>query len=135
VGFPGETEEEFAETVQFCRQARFLHLHIFPYSIRKDTEAASMPNQIPDAVKKQRAAFLAGVQKEIKTELLREYTENHRVNPVRVLVEEEEDGFWLGHSEHYAEVKFRADSPEVGSVVNVILTETDGNVCFGEIAE
>ncbi|MBQ4043288.1 MAG: tRNA (N(6)-L-threonylcarbamoyladenosine(37)-C(2))-methylthiotransferase MtaB [Clostridia bacterium] len=135
VGFPGETEEEFAETVEFCRQAKFLHLHIFPYSVRKDTEAAAMKDQLPEAVKKSRAAALASVQREIKADLLREYTEKHRESPVRVLVEEEEDGLWLGHTEHYAEVKFRADSPEVGSVMNVILTETDGNVCFGEAIE
>lgn len=132
VGFPGETEEEFQETVEFCRAARFLHLHIFPYSVRRDTEAAEMPHQLPDAEKKRRAALLADVQRSVKAELLSEYVCRHGHDcPTQVLVEEEEDGFWLGHTEHYAEVRFRADDPAVGSIVPVALESTDGNVSMG----
>jgi len=135
VGFPGETEEEFAETLAFCREARFLHLHIFPYSIRRGTEAAEMPDQLPDGVKKHRAAELAAEQKIIKAELLREYTERHRTSPVHVLAEEEEDGMWLGHTEHYVEVRFTAPHAAVGEIAEVVLMETDGEICVGKTAE
>ena len=78
VGFPGETEAEFEETMAFCREAQFLHLHIFPYSIRRGTEAAGMPDQVPECVKKQRAADLAKQQAEIKRALLEKYVESPR---------------------------------------------------------
>lgn len=132
VGFPGETEEEFAETLAFCREARFLHLHIFPYSTRRGTEAAQMPDQLPDAEKKRRAGELADAQRAIKTELLREYTVRHRTEPVRVLAEEQENAVWLGHTEHYVEVRFTSASAEVGKICPVLLSDSDGDVCFGD---
>ncbi|MBR4071860.1 MAG: tRNA (N(6)-L-threonylcarbamoyladenosine(37)-C(2))-methylthiotransferase MtaB [Clostridia bacterium] len=52
VGFPGETDEDFETTVDFFKKTRFMHLHIFPYSIRQGTEAAKMPDQVPENVKK-----------------------------------------------------------------------------------
>jgi len=131
VGFPGETEEEFEETLAFCREARFLHLHIFPFSIRKGTEAASMPSQLPDAEKKRRAAVLAEMQAAQKKELLREYTEKHRTDAVRVLAEEQKDGLWYGHSEHYVEVCFEAQGIESGAIVPVVLTGLNGEICAG----
>lgn len=130
VGFPGETEEEFQETVNFCREARFLHLHIFPYSVRKGTEAAGMPGQIPECTKKARAAALAEIQKSIKKNLLETYVEDHRTDPVYVLIEEEKGGYLVGHSEHYAEICLRQGSGVVGEIVPAFLAETDGDVCF-----
>lgn len=135
VGFPGETEEEQRQTEAFCREARFLHLHIFPYSPRRDTEAAAMPGQLSEAEKKRRAAALAAVQKESKAALLDEYVQAHRTVPVHVLVEEPEGNEWLGHTEHYAEVRFSAASPTVGSVLDVLLSETDGSICLGRVVE
>lgn len=132
VGFPGETEEEFCETVAFCRQAKFLHLHIFPYSVRKGTEAAEMPNQLSGCVKKQRAAELAKEQADIKHTLLAQYVEDHRTTPVYVLIEEEKKGQLLGHSEHYVEVRLPVGAGNVGETVPVLLSETDGEVCYSK---
>jgi len=133
VGFPGETEEEFAETLAFCREAEFLHLHIFPYSIRRDTEAAAMPDQVPETVKKQRAARLAALQAEIKRELLGKYVNDHRDVPVQVLAEEKKGNVWIGHSEHYAEVSFSADCAEPGIILSVYLEDTDGDTVSGHV--
>ncbi|MBQ5886571.1 MAG: MiaB/RimO family radical SAM methylthiotransferase, partial [Clostridia bacterium] len=132
VGFPGETEAEFEETMAFCREAQFLHLHIFPYSIRRGTEAAGMPDQVPECVKKQRAADLAKQQAEIKRALLEKYVESHREKPVYVLIEEEKKGYLVGHSEHYVEIRLGADAGQIGQIVPVTLRETNGDVCFGE---
>lgn len=132
VGFPGETDEEFCETVDFCREAKFLHLHIFPYSVRKGTEAAGMPNQLSGCVKKQRAAELANVQADIKRSLLDQYVDDHRESPVYVLIEEEKKGHFVGHSEHYVEVRLKTDSGAVGETVPVLLSETDGEVCYSK---
>ena len=131
VGFPGETEAEFEETMAFCREAQLLHLHIFPYSIRRGTEAAGMPDQVPECVKKQRAADLAKQQAEIKRSLLEKYVEAHREKPVYVLIEEEKKGCLVGHSEHYVEIRLGADAGQIGQIVPVTLRETNGDVCFG----
>ena len=64
VGFPGETDEEFARTEQFLRQIEFYEMHVFPYSKRKGTKAATMPDQIPEAKKKERSAVLLSLVKE-----------------------------------------------------------------------
>ncbi len=134
VGFPGETDEEFAQTLEFCRKAKFMHLHIFPYSIRRGTEAASMSGQLADQEKKRRAAMLASVQSSIKKELLRDYTEKHRDLPVYVLIEEEDNGYWIGHSEHYVEVRIPSvTSLEPGTVHAVCLTASTDEFCFGEV--
>ncbi len=131
VGFPGETEEEFAETVDFCRRARFMHLHIFPYSVRRGTEAASMPGQVPENVKKSRAARLAAVQREIKKELLTDYVNAHRTAPAALLIEEFSGGDAVGHTEHFVETRVPAGCGGVGDIVEVYLTETDGEICRG----
>ena len=55
VGFPGETDAEFEQTLQFIQQCQFSDMHVFPYSVRPGTPAASMPIQIPDAEKSARA--------------------------------------------------------------------------------
>ncbi len=57
-GFPGETEEEFAETMAFCREIGFARIHVFPYSARQGTPAAGMPNQVRRAVREERAREL-----------------------------------------------------------------------------
>lgn len=94
-----------------------------------------MPGQLSEAEKKRRAAALAAVQKESKAALLDEYVQAHRTVPVHVLVEEPEGNEWLGHTEHYAEVRFSAASPTVGSVLDVLLSETDGSICLGRVVE
>lgn len=135
VGFPGETEEEFMETVAFCQEAKMLHLHIFPYSARRATEAASMPDQIPEETKRRRAAFLAEKQSEWKRELLAAYVETHRESPVYVLVEEVKNGALFGHSEHYVETQFPGTEDLVGKIVPVCLTGTMGEICCGSIRQ
>jgi tRNA-2-methylthio-N6-dimethylallyladenosine synthase len=65
VGFPGETEEDFAETISLAREAQFDNAYVFKYSQRKDTPAASMPDQLPEALIEERHAKLLGVINEI----------------------------------------------------------------------
>ena len=70
VGFPGETEEDFATTLKFAKQCGFAKMHIFPYSKRKGTPAAEMPEQVDEAVKSERAARLAKVDEELHQQML-----------------------------------------------------------------
>lgn len=131
VGFPGESEDDFLETVKFCREAEFLHLHIFPYSKRKGTEAAEMKNQIPESEKHSRLVRLEAEGASIKKSLLDKYVANHADSPVYVLCEKTHGNSSFGHSEHFVEVTINDCITPVREIVPVYLDSTDGKTCVG----
>ncbi len=100
VGFPGETEEEFAETLAFVESCGFSSMHIFPYSRRSGTPAAAMPSQIPRHVREERARRGA----ETAARLHRAWLESWLGETLPVLFEEEKDGLWRGYTPNYIEV-------------------------------
>ena len=100
VGFPGETEEEFARTLDFIQRCAFSAMHIFPYSRRAGTPAASMPGQLPNAVKEDRVHRAGAVAREMH----RSWLEGWVGRTLPVLFEEEKDGLWRGHAPNYTEV-------------------------------
>jgi threonylcarbamoyladenosine tRNA methylthiotransferase MtaB len=83
VGFPGETAEEFEQTLETCRRAGFSKIHAFPFSARRGTPAAEMPNQIEKSIKSQRVASLT----ELETELRKDYFRNLVGSELEMLVE------------------------------------------------
>ncbi|MBO5417075.1 MAG: tRNA (N(6)-L-threonylcarbamoyladenosine(37)-C(2))-methylthiotransferase MtaB [Clostridia bacterium] len=119
VGFEGETEEEFAESVEFCREIGFLKIHVFPYSMREGTEAAKSKAQIPDNIKKRRAARMA----EVGAELYEKYCASQVGKTLRVLFETYENGCWLGHSENFVYVKVRTDEDLKNTVRDVVIVD------------
>ncbi len=131
VGFPDESEEDFLETCDFVRQARFLNVHIFPYSKRAGTVAATMKNQIPEQTKRDRLHRLEKIVAEIREELLS--AEIEREPTRRVLFETYRDGVAYGHTAEFIEVAVSAPKPLHGEFADVRLTHTDGMVCFGEL--
>ena len=133
VGFPGETEEDFEDTVRFVEEARFLNVHIFPYSKRKGTPAALMGDQLPTDVKRQRLHRLEEVTARIRAERLREAIA--REPRQAVLFETYENGLLQGHTASFLEVTVRANCPMHGETATVILTNTDGVRCFGVFEE
>jgi len=135
VGFPGETDEDFETTVEFFKKNRFMHLHIFPYSIRQGTEAATMPDQVPENVKKERAARLAAVQAEIKAEILDKYITAYKEDPVYVLGEKWENGITNGHSQHFIECDIETDFDGTGHILPIVLTGRKEYVLTGKIAK
>lgn len=70
VGFPGETEEDFATTLRFAEECGFAKMHIFPYSKRKGTPAEAMPNQVEENIKAERAAHLAQLDEKLHRQML-----------------------------------------------------------------
>ena len=112
-GFPGETEEDFEECRSFVEKMHFFETHIFPYSRREGTRAAAFPDQIPEAVKKERGAVLRDLDRKRREEFLRYYCGM----PVEVLFEEMvvEGGrsWWLGHGKEYQTVLLSADYPGI----------------------
>ena len=118
VGFPGETDEEFKKTCDFLKECQFSFLHIFPYSLRSGTKAASMENQIDPKIKKNRAAICA----EINEELYDKYKESYLDKEVTVLFEKNEDGYTFGHSSEYLPVLVKGEYPR-STFVKVKISE------------
>lgn len=104
VGFPGETEEEFLECVAFCQKVGFSKIHVFPYSKREGTKAASMEGQLPNAVKKERARRLIEIDKQLQLQ----FHEKFLGKVVTVLIEEIKDGVSVGHTENFLKVEIDA---------------------------
>ena len=128
-GFPEETEEEFAQTLDFIRRCGFAQMHIFPYSVRPGTPAAKM-RQNPKAVKEERAHRAAAVA----AEMHRAYLEGcvGRVYPV--LFEQPKNGRFSGHAPNYMEVL--ADCENLHNIVqNVQIIGIDGDALLGELLE
>ncbi len=129
VGFPGETEKDFLDTVAMAEKIRFLDIHVFTYSKREGTVAATLPNQIPEQVKKERSARLSARQKEIKNELLFELVE--RGKPVEVLFETYENGVVTGHSAAFEEIAVKSDRPLHGETYSVLPKKVENGICIG----
>jgi len=107
VGFPQETEDDFAESLAFLREARFLDAHIFAYSRRPGTEAAGMPGQIPEPVKRARSAALIAAQDEMHRQLLDEAVAAG--DTISVLFETQQDGIAQGHTPSFYPVRVAAE--------------------------
>lgn len=131
VGFPGETEEDFAESAAFLRDARFLDAHIFAYSRRPGTEADAMPNQIDEAVKRARSASLIAAQAELHRALLDAAVAEGTVAPV--LFETQEDGVACGHTPAFYEVKVRTERDLRGCECAVRPVGHDDRALLGEL--
>ena len=128
-GFPEETEEEFAQTLDFIRKCRFAQMHIFPYSIRPGTPAAKM-EQVPKAVKEERARRAAAVAEEMH----RSYLEGCVGQTYPVLFEQPKNGKFFGHAPNYMEVL--VDGAELHNALRTVrITDVDGEALLGEIVE
>lgn len=133
VGFPGETDEDFRDTVDLAEKAKFLAIHVFSYSKRAGTPAAAMKDQVPEAVKHARSAELIAVSKRLTAEILEKFiSENEKVS---VLFESHESGYAYGHTPSFVEVRAKSDVPLHGEIREVKpLSFSDGTVT-GEITE
>ena len=127
VGFPEETEEEFAQTLDFIRTCGFAQMHIFPYSIRPGTKAAAMP-QLTAAVKEERAARAA----QVAHRMHQAYLAGCIGKTYPVLFEQEKDGRYTGHAPNYMEVAVKGHGLH-NQVQEVTITACDGETLWGEI--
>lgn len=139
VGFPGETEDQFSELLDFVRMARFDRLGAFTYSPEEGTPATKLPDQIPEEIKQERLDRLMKVQAEISLEKnMKRIGETARV----LVTDRNEEGLYLGRSEREApetdgEILFtcKGHDPEPGTFVNVRFTKADTYDLMGEEAE
>lgn len=130
VGFPGETEELFNETYEFCKEIKFSKIHVFPYSIRKNTPASKFPNQVDGNIKKERARRLIT----LSTELEKEYMNKFLNKDVDVLIEQYKNGYSYGHTSNYLLVRIneKLNSEEI---VTTTIVDLEYPNCIGKILE
>ena len=129
VGFPGETEEEFTQTLAFLYKCGFARVHIFPYSIRPGTPAAEL-EQVPSSVKEERAHRASAVAEELQRTYLAACV--GCVYPV--LFEQPKGGSFSGHAPNYMEVLAEGENLH-NTVQDVRITGVSGSALLGEILE
>ena len=129
VGFPGETEALFEETLETLRELKFSGIHVFPYSPRTGTPAASYPDQVSPAVKKERVHRV----EELETEIATAYRRTFLGKSVRVLAEELRGGRWEGVSDEYIRVSFTGEGIEKGGLYEVRVTGLTEEGMEGEV--
>jgi threonylcarbamoyladenosine tRNA methylthiotransferase MtaB len=122
VGFPGETEEEYINTYNYCNDIKFSKIHVFPYSDRNGTVASKMENKVSSVTKKNRVKRLL----ELSEELEKEYFNKFIGKSLEVLIEEEKDDYFYGYTSNYLYLKIKGDY-KLNEIYKVIITE-DMNV-------
>ena len=127
-GFPGETEEEFAQTADTCKRAGFARMHVFPYSEREGTKAAVMEGSVPRHIREERARKLIAIGKALEHAAL----ESRVGKTESVLIEElDSDGLSVGYTGGYMHVRVCGAQP--GSIVSVRITQTERDELRGEV--
>ncbi len=119
VGFPGESEEEWQETLSFVKKAHFSQIHVFPFSARTGTLAASMKDQIDPATKNRRVHELLALAKELQ----KSYESSFYDKEVEVLFEEDKNGYAYGHTSSYIHVRIPSNRPLRGEVLKIVYTK------------
>ena len=116
VGFPGESEEDFLETYNYCKSVGFAKIHVFPYSDRNGTVASKMENKVPGNIKKDRARRLISLSQELENA----YIEKFISRKISVLIEREDNGYYYGVSEEYIPVKLKGKY-ECNEIYDIVL--------------
>lgn len=130
VGFAGETDEDFNESLNFAKEIGFEKVHIFPYSIREGTKAEKFPNQIDKKIKDERCKILTKATDKIRYD----YFTSQIGKTYGILIESshDSDGYYMGYTANYIPVKVKLPQDFCGSIVNVIINEVScDDYCIG----
>lgn len=128
VGFPGETDEEFCQTLSLLREVRFLKVHTFKYSRRSGTVADKMPNQIDGITMENRSKEVIGISMEIEHQVLSQFVGKE----LSVLAEEEKNGCFFGFSDNYLPVLIENDTVISNELYSVVPYRTDGEFLYAK---
>ena len=129
VGFPGETKQDFNETIEFVKELNFAGGHVFPFSSRNGTPAAKMEGQLVKEEKHQRSKELISVFDKLQDV----YYEKHIGKSVLVIPEVYNDGVLTGHTDNYLKVNFKGCKELIGKEVKVKLNSYENKILMGEI--
>jgi threonylcarbamoyladenosine tRNA methylthiotransferase MtaB len=131
VGFPGEGDEEFDQTLRVARELPFAYCHVFSYSRRPSTAAARMKDSVPDATIRRRSRTLVALSR-MKNQA---YHERHIGRTVRVLFEKgERDGFYLGLTDNFMRIAVAAEEDPAGTMQDVTITGIADGLAVGRFA-
>ena len=129
VGFAGETDDDFQETVAFAEKVGFEKIHIFPYSIRKGTKAAEFDCQVEKAVKEERASRLNKTAIKLRSDFLK----NQVGKTLEIIPEKRyKNEYVFGYTANYTPVKVKDTSLKVGIPTKVKITSSDDEYCYAE---
>lgn len=131
VGFPGETDGEFAENLAFAKEIGFAKAHVFAYSRRPGTPAANAPDQVPNAVKEQRSRAMTQATQDTQRAFYQ--SQLGSVQPV-LLEQERTPGVWEGYTPNYTPVLVAASGVQGGQIVPVRLERLEKLHCAGSLA-
>lgn len=129
VGFPGETEEDFLDTVSFAKEARFIDAHVFAYSRREGTPAAYYDGQIPEPIKKERSRRLIKAKNEVRDSVLDEMVRD--LTPLSVVLETFDGKRYTAHSESFVEVSVEGPDGLQGEIVEIIPLSHANGIIIG----
>ncbi len=127
VGFPGETEAEFEESYELCRQTGFARIHVFPYSPRQGTQAAQLLERVGDGVKRERSHKMLA----LAAESARNFRQRFLGETMTVLWEKQSGGVWSGLTDNYIRVYAKSDEDLANKLLPVKLTEVKGEGVWG----
>ena len=122
VGFAGETEEEFATTVEALKRMNLYEMHIFKYSVRKGTRAEKMPNQVPEQKKTERSNILLEMAKEHKDAYEKQWIGEEEEILAEEFVTIQEETYLLGHTKRYVKIAVKTKEDYIGQLVKVKVT-------------
>jgi threonylcarbamoyladenosine tRNA methylthiotransferase MtaB len=133
VGFPGETEQEFEETLEVIQTVKFAKVHMFPFSVRPGTRAARMTNQLPYAVIQERKERVLRLAEKVAFELRNEFL--GRIFPVLIEGKEDDGEYLTGHTPNFLPVLVPKQGIAQNTIVNVKLIQNTPKGCIGEIVQ
>ena len=117
VGFPGETDEEFKESYEFCKEIGFMQMHIFKYSIRKGTRAEKFPNQLSNKVKEERSQKMLRLSEKMQ----KAFYESYKGRKMEVHVEQKKGDVYHSTTSNYMDIYIKSDKDITGEIKTVIL--------------
>lgn len=127
VGFPGETKEEFEETIETIKKIEFTKLHVFPYSKREGTKAAIMDGQVDENIKKKRVKILLQLSKELEYN----YMEKFIGKKVIFIPEIAKDDYIIGHTGNFLNVKYHGNKNDLNKDIEVKINNIEYPYCIG----
>ena len=129
VGFPGETDDEFNKTYEYLKNIKFYKMHIFKYSIRKNTVASKMKDQVPGDIKEIRSKKLI----ELSANNEEEYLKSYIGKTIDVLFEEKDNEYLKGHTANYIYVKAKSSEDNINRICRVDIISTEKEFLIGNV--
>ncbi len=129
VGFPSETDELFNETIDTIKKIGFSKIHVFPFSLRKNTKAESIPNHVDDVTKKKRVKELVNLSLELENNYMNKFIGKNVV----LLPEIYKEGYLIGHTDNYLKVRVKGSHELLNKMVSVKIIENNYPYLDGEI--